>query len=85
MRFPTIPIEIGTRVVCVENILVPTGLGGTVVDTGPKPGDQLLCVNWDEEMPDFHSCGGKAESRHGWNIRLSAVKIVGYNEWKGVE
>ena len=26
MRFPTIPIEIGTRVVCVENILGATNI-----------------------------------------------------------
>lgn len=87
MRFPTIPIEIGTRVVCVDNFVVPKGLSGTAVDTEPKEGihDQLLCVNWDEDIPGCHSCGGKAEPGHGWNVRLSAVKIIGYDEWKGVE
>lgn len=88
MRFPTILIEIGTRVRSINNICVPNNLTGTVVYSevaprGRKP--QLLYVNWDKEMPGFHGCYGKANPGHGWNVRMDTVKIIGYNEWKKVE
>lgn len=88
MRFPTIPIEIGTRVRSINNICVPNNLTGTVVYSEVAPGGrkpQLLYVNWDKEMPEFHSCYGKANRRHGWNVRMNTVKIIGYDEWKKAE
>ena len=88
MNFLSMPIIEGTRVRSIDNACVPNNLTGTVVYSEPTPGarrPQLLYVNWDKEMPDFHGCYGKANPGHGWNMRMNTVKIIGYNEWKKAE
>lgn len=42
-----------------------TGLTGTVVHVYSD--SRLFSVEWDEENNKFHSCGGRAKDRHGWN------------------
>lgn len=88
MKFFSVPIITGTRVRSIKGVTVPDDLTGTVVEcdvstSGRTP--HLLYVNWDKEMPEFHSCSGRANPGHGWNVRSDTVQIIGYNEWKGVE
>ena len=86
MRFFSVPIITGTRVRSIKGVIVPDGLTGTVVECYLRDrNEHLLYVNWDKEMPEFHSCGGKAKPGHGWNVRADTIQIIGCSEWKGVE
>ena len=66
-----VQFNIGDRVKCVRSYQagVYPGEYGTVV--GIK--QDYLYVGWDSLLETRHSCGGKCEKGHGWNLPSSHV------------
>ena len=59
--------SVGDRVRCI----VDYGEGATYGDTGTViggAGDWSVWVEWDEYRSCRHSCGGRCEDHHGWNV-----------------
>ena len=73
---------VGDRVIGagIQDGVCLTGLTGTVVAVHS---DGRLCgVEWDEENNKFHSCGGKAKDRHGWNCSECVLEhLTGDEPW----
>lgn len=67
--------RIGDRVVCVKKYgNVEVGETGTYVDkeiSYPEHG-----VAWDKANQRRHSCGGHCESKHGWYVPISNIRLA---------
>lgn len=48
-----------------------TGMIGTVVEVDDN-GD-YYCIDFDNRHELFHSCGGLAKNKHGWNCNYSVL------------
>ena len=77
------PYEAGQRVRYIGSLAtVERGEEGTVVfitkSTLPscKPSYTLVGVCWNKEKRMRHSCDGKCEEQHGWNVKLDDLEVI---------
>ena len=74
--------QIGDRVRLTDNNpgneMLSPGMTGTVIgvaDDWSDDGDVYLEICWDDNI-EGHSCSGKCENEHGWNLYGSSVMLI---------
>lgn len=72
--------QVGDRVRIVNlhtntNPDLPRGTEGTVVGYWGS----CISVRWDPVLRHAHTCDGKCEKTHGWNVYASEVELTGVN------
>ena len=78
MIFRGIPIyEVGQRVRYIGSLAtVEKGEEGTIVFIQSYPLYELAYVCWDKEKVMRHSCDGRCEERHGWNVAVNELEVI---------